>query len=60
MEQKVMSAIPALIIIYLKVTARDFIEPLYGNVSGMLIMTGCLIIYLISNVWSKRIVNIEV
>lgn len=60
MEQKVMSAIPALIIIYLKVTAREFIEPLYGNIFGMFVMTVCLIVYLISNVWSKRIVNIEI
>ncbi len=60
MEQKVMSAIPALIILYLKVTAREFVEPLYGNLSGVLIMTCCLGVYLISNVWSKRIVNIEV
>lgn len=60
MEQKIMSAIPALIVIYLKVTAREFIEPLYGNVTGMLIMTVCLVVYLISNIWAKRIVNIEV
>lgn len=60
MEQKVMSAIPAVIIVYLKLTAGEFIDPLYGNWLGVLIMTGCLLVYLVSNMWSKRIVNIEV
>ncbi len=60
MEQKVMSIIPAAIVVYLKVTAVEFIQPLYGNVYGAVIMTVCLIVYVIADMWAKRIVNIEV
>lgn len=60
MEQKVMGLIPFGIILYLKLTAKEFIEPLYGNVTGVVIMTVCLIIYAVSYYLSKRIVNIEI
>lgn len=60
MEQKVMSIIPAAIVVYLKLTAAEFIQPLYGNVYGAVIMTVCLIVYVIADMWAKRIVNIEV
>lgn len=60
MEQKVMSLIPAAIVLYLKTAAREFINPLYGNIAGMIIMTVCLGVYVISDIWAKRIVNIEV
>lgn len=55
-----MSLIPAVIVIYLKVTAKEFIQPLYGNISGIIIMTVCLAVYVVSDMWAKRIVNIEV
>lgn len=60
MEQRVMSIIPAAIVVYLKLTAAEFIQPLYGNVYGAVIMTVCLIVYVIADMWAKRIVNIEV
>ena len=60
MEQRVMSIIPAAIVVYLKFTAAEFIQPLYGNVYGAVIMTVCLIVYVIADMWAKRIVNIEV
>ena len=39
MEQRVMSIIPAAIVVYLKFTAAEFIQPLYGNVYGAVMMT---------------------
>ena len=60
MEQKVMSIMPFGIILYLKLTAREFIAPLYGNILGMSVMTVCLIVYVIADGWAKRIVNIDV
>ena len=60
MEQRVMSIIPAAIVVYLKLTAAEFIQPLYGNVYGAVIMTVCLIVYVIADMLAKRIVNIEV
>ena len=47
-------------LIYLKVTAKEFIQPLYGNIAGIIIMTVCLAVYVVSDMWAKRIVNIEV
>lgn len=44
MEQKIMSAIPFVIVMYLRVTAPEFVTPLYGNITGMAVMTVCLAI----------------
>ncbi len=60
MEQKVMSYVPFAIICYLKLTAPEFITPLYGSALGIGIMTGSLLVYAVSVWLGKRIVNIEV
>lgn len=60
LEQKVMSAMPYGIIIYLRITSPEFVVPLYGNVIGITIMTVCLGIYLGANYMAKKIVNISV
>ncbi|MGN0318772.1 MAG: type II secretion system F family protein [Lachnospira sp.] len=60
LEQKVMSAIPFGIIIFLKLSAPEFIEPLYGNLVGIVTMTICLLLYCASDYMAKRIVNIEI
>lgn len=60
MEQRVMSYIPFGMIVYLRLTSPEFISNLYGNPAGIVIMSGCLLLYLLSNYLAKRIVNIEV
>lgn len=60
MEQRVMSAVPFLLIVYLQLASWEFISPLYGNPLGIAVMTGCLLIYLLSDYIAKRIVDIEV
>ncbi|MDD3239655.1 MAG: type II secretion system F family protein [Lachnospira sp.] len=60
MEQRVMSVIPYGMIVYLKLTSPEFIQPLYGNTAGIVVMSICLFLLLVSNLWSKRIVNIEI
>lgn len=59
-EQKIMNMIPFLIIAYLQVTSSGFFDCLYGNAAGILIMTGCLAVYLAAVVLSEKIVEIEV
>lgn len=59
-EQKVMSAVPFCLIGYLKVTSWEFVSPLYGNLSGMAVMSICLLVYVLSDYIAKRIVEIEV
>lgn len=59
MEAKIMAVVPLGIIAYLKAFSGGLLEPLYGNLSGRLIMTVLLIGYLIAYELSGRIVNIE-
>jgi len=60
MEQKIMSIIPFGIILYLKLSSPEFIEGLYGNGIGFMVMTVCLVLYLLSYWLAQRIVRIEV
>lgn len=57
MEQKVMNVIPLFILAFVNVTSGSFLEALYGNVAGVLIMTGCLILYGLTYLWSEKIVR---
>lgn len=60
MEQQVMYCVPFGIILYLKLTAPEFVEPLYNNLFGILVMSFCLLLYGIA-VWiSAKIMKIEV
>lgn len=60
MEQKIMNMVPFLIIIYIELTSKGFFDVLYHNLTGNLIMTVCLVIYLAAFMISKRLVEIEV
>ena len=60
MEQKIMSYIPIVIIFYLKLTAAGYLDCLYFNPLGIIIMTISLIIYAISVLLSKKIMDIEI
>lgn len=60
LEFKVMTLIPMAMILYLKISFPNFLDVLYGNVAGVLIMSVCLGIYLTAYEMGKRIVEIEV
>lgn len=60
LEQKVMSAIPILIVFYMEITSPGFFQILYTTVIGRIIMTVCLGVYLFSCISAKRILEIEV
>ncbi|MGN0329348.1 MAG: type II secretion system F family protein [Lachnospira sp.] len=60
MEQRVMSMVPFFVILYLKFTSPEFISCLYGNVAGVIIMTVCLGIYIVSVCIARRVVQIDV
>ena len=60
MEQKIMNIIPVGLLLYLNMTAPDFLAGLYGNLVGRIIMTTALGVYMAA-VWiSERIVRIRV
>ncbi len=56
-EQQVMSMMPAGILFYLQVSFGDFMEPLYGNPAGILVMTGCLLVWTTSFLWGRHMVQ---
>ncbi|MEG0190989.1 MAG: type II secretion system F family protein [Lachnospiraceae bacterium] len=60
LEFRVMSMIPFGIIFYMQLSFPEFMEVLYGNTVGMIIMTGCLMLYLVAYWLGKRIIEIEV
>lgn len=57
-EQRIMSAIPPGIILYLRMSSGSFLEVLYHNLRGCLIMTFCLVMYLVSILISEKICEI--
>ncbi len=59
-EQTLMSLLPCGILLYLRAASPGFLDPLYGNVRGVLVMTACLALYLLSFFWGRRIVSITV
>ena len=51
---------PVLILLYLNLTSGEFLDVLYGNVPGVLMMTLVLVVYGISLKLSSHILNIRV
>ena len=60
LEQKIMSAIPVVIVCYLELTSPGFFDVLYTTVVGRGIMTGCLAVYLGSYWLAKNMLEISV
>lgn len=60
LEQRIMSIIPLGIILYLRVSSGNFLNILYHNTCGRLVMSGCLGVYLVSIYLSERICRISV
>lgn len=59
-EQRIMCVIPIGIIIYLRISSRDFLSVLYHNVLGITVMTVCLGIYIASYLISRKLIDIKV
>lgn len=60
LEQKIMCVVPFFIILYLRSSSGDFMNALYHNTRGVVVMTVCLLIYALSICLSSRITKIEV
>lgn len=57
-EQKIMNIVPFFIIFYLQITSKGFFDSLYGNIAGIMVMTVCLIIYLVAYIMSEKLVQL--
>ena len=60
LEFKVMTMIPFVILVYMRLSFSDFMQVLYGNPLGMVVMSVCLVVYLAACQLGKVIVRIEV
>lgn len=59
MEQKIMSIIPMLLIIYVSFASPGFLDVMYTSVAGKLIMTVCIVLYFFAYLWGEKIVSEE-
>lgn len=59
LEFQIMTVVPLAIILYLRVGASNLIGQLYGNLLGILVMTGCLVLYGGCYLYGKRLLEIN-
>lgn len=60
MEQDMMSAIPLLILGYVRLTSPGFLDPMYETGVGMMVMAVCFAGYLLAYFWGRKIMGIQV
>lgn len=60
LEKTIMSFMPFFLIGYLSLTAEHYFAPLYHNVTGVCIMTGCFLLYLFACFLMEKILEIEI
>jgi len=60
LEQKIMNVIPLFILLYMDITSPKYMEVLYKNVIGIVLMTLCLIIYMLAIIISEHIIDIKI
>ncbi len=56
MELRIMSCMPVGIILYLRITSGDYLNVLYHNLAGVIIMTVCLLVYYLGFWLGKRLI----
>ncbi len=56
-EQKIMDVMPAGILLYVRLTSPSLIRLLYEDLTGRLVMTACLIVYILAVLWGERIMK---
>ena len=60
LELRVMEVVPFGILLYLQTGSSDFISILYSGITGRVLMTAALAVYLAGVFMAERIINIEV
>lgn len=60
LEQKLMNLMPFFIVIYIDLSFPGFFEQMYHTFAGRIVMTVCLLLYILSCILSERIMRIEV
>ena len=60
MEQKLMNLMPLFILLYVDFSFGGYLDGLYHNMLGIIVMTGCLVVYLSAYLLSEKIMSIQV
>ena len=60
MEQSIMSVVPFLLIGYVQLVSPGFLDVMYGNPAGVLIMSACLGTWGFAFWLGRKIVSIEI
>lgn len=59
-EQRVMTVIPLLLMVYIKFASPGFLDVMYQTLMGRMVMTICMICYGAAFLWSEKITVIEI
>ena len=57
LESRIMNVVPLVILLYLNLTSPGYFDVLYGNVSGICIMSVCLLVYLAAYALSEQMLQ---
>ena len=60
MEQRIMNVVPVGLLAYLNLTAKEFLEPLYGNLFGVCVMSAVFFAYLGALMLARKITQIKI
>lgn len=60
LEQRLMNIVPFGILAYVRLTSGGLLDVMYGNFTGVLIMSLCLLVYLFAAGIAEKIVDVEV
>ena len=60
LEQRIMTVIPLLLIGYISMASPGFLDIMYKSIMGNIVMTVCLIVYLLAYLWSEKIVKVSI
>lgn len=59
-EQRIMTVMPAAVLLYVRIGSGEFLEGLYHNPAGIAVATACLGIYAAAYLLGKRMVQFEI
>lgn len=60
LEQKIMNVVPLFILLYMSITSSKYMEVLYNNMIGIVLMSILLSVFLGTMYYSKRITDIQI
>lgn len=58
LEQNIMSLVPCGILLYMGMGMPEFLSPLYGNLTGVAVMSGCLGLYAGAYLLGQKIIRL--